>query len=259
MRLFRIEWSKLVKYRPFIWLTLSYLVMTPGLMLFLDGFNLDFFGITLERIYVFPQGWNSVTWMASWFHILLGIIIVIFISNEYSNRMVRQHIIDGLTRKEFYVSKVLMIAVMSITATLYTAILAIIGSVVYSGGVDNFMDGIEYLPIFLFQTFGYLSIAMVFAFLLRKSGYAILIYLGVIFGEFILRSILGANVSPWLQVFSPIGMISNLTPLPFFQEILNNQEDTKYFLSVSERFLYGSIYISAILYWAWWLIRKRDI
>src|SRR5690606_822488 len=150
-------------YRPFWMLSIFYLVLAPVFMLFIDGFDIPIFEIGPSKgIYGFPTGWHFMTWMSSWLHILLGIIIVIFSTNEFNNRTARQHIIDGLTRNELFWSKFTLTAFLALIATLYTTLLAIIGSLIYTGGLANFTDGIEYLPIFLFQTFGYLCIALLF-------------------------------------------------------------------------------------------------
>ena len=259
IRLLKIEWAKLVTYKPFWLLSIFYLILAPLFMLFIEALNIPIFTIgASEAIYGFPSGWQFMTYMSSWLHILLGIIIVIFATNEFNHRTARQHIIDGLTRNELFLSKLTLTAFLSIIATLYTGILAIIGSLVYTGGIDNFFDGMEYIPIFLFQTFGYLSIALMFSFIVRSSGYAILIFLGVLFVEAILRSVLAYYFSEWFAVFAPIGMISQLTPIPFIEEVIRNKEDLKYVLSLSERFVYGTLYILGYIAITYRLIRKRD-
>ncbi len=258
MRLLKIEWAKLAKYRPFWWLFAFYLAAAPLFMLFVESFDIPLFEMGAGKmIYGFPMGWNVATYLSSWFHFLLGIIMVIFATNEFTYRTARQHVIDGLTRKEVFISKLTLTAALSIFSTFYTAVLAIIGSLIYAGGLDNFTDGIEYIPIFLFQTFGYLSIAFLVSFFVRSSGYAILVFLGIIFVEWILRQILGTNVSEWIAVFSPIGMISKLTPIPFAEKF-SGYSDPKYILSTGERLMYGSLYILAYLSITYRMIMRKN-
>lgn len=258
MRLLKIEWAKLSSYKPFWFLFIAYLIMAPGVMLFIDSFNLGFLGVPIgKQIYGFPMGWNVATWLASWFHILLGIIMVIFATNEFNYRTARQHVIDGMTRKEVFISKLTITAFLSIVSTTYTTIIALMGSLIYTGGLNNIGDGIEYVPLFLFQTFGYLSIAFLVSFLVRNAGWGILVFMGILFLESILRNILGTTVSEWIAVFAPIGMISNLTPIPFIQD--NFQFDSKYILSTSERLLYGSLYILCYLGITYRLIMRKSL
>ena len=259
-RLLQIEWQKLVAYRPFWLLFIFYLALAPTVMLFVDAFDIPFFGKDkpMEMIYGFPFGWNLATYLSSWFHILLGIIIVIFATNEFKSRTIRQHIIDGMTRKELFLAKLTITGFISVFATLYTVLIAVFGSLIYTGGLENFSSGFEYVPIFLFQTFGYMSIAMLISFVIKNSGYAILLYISVIFVEWLLRNILGFYMSEWVAVFAPIGMISKLTPIPFIEEFLKDSGSSKYILNLNERLIYGSLYIITYLFLTYKLITKRD-
>ncbi len=257
MRLLKIEWAKLSSYKPFWWLSGLYLIMAPLLILFLDQLGFAFFPSAAEEIYGFPTGWNVSAWISSWFQILLGMIIVIFATNEFAAKTARQHIIDGLTRKEFFGSKLLLTGSISIIATAYMAIIAIIASLIYTGGVDNVMNGIEYIPIFLFQTFGYLSIALLFSLLLRSSGYAILLFLCVIFVEWLIRQFLPSEIA----AFSPIGVIARLTPFPFLQELIDEMTrngETPFVLDRGERFAIGTAYILGILFIAYQNVMRRN-
>jgi len=247
IRLLKIEWTKLSTYRPFWVLTICYLLLSPLLMFSVHHIKFPGFPNVAEMFYAFPMGWNVAAWTASWFQILLGIMFVIFISNEFNFKTTRQHVIDGLTRNEYFLSKLLLIGMMAVFATFYMVLNAIIGSYLFANGLDNIAEGTEYIPIFLFQTIGYLSVALLFSFLLRKSGYAILIYICVIVGEFIIRNIISENGAEMLALYSPIGIISNLTPIPFLEAMLDGmaemQGEKPLVLSLSERLSGGSAYI----------------
>lgn len=257
MRLLKIEWAKLAAYRPFWVLFIIYLSAAPLLILFVHNIGINLFPSSAEEIYGFPNGWNVSAWISSWFQILLGMIIVIFATNEFSARTARQHIIDGITRKEFFLSKVYLVGAISVFATAFMALIAIMASLIYTGGLSDFSNGIEYVPIFLFQTFGYLTIALLFSLLLRTSGYAILLFLCVIFAEWLIRQFLPSDIA----AFSPIGMIARLTPFPFLQDFIDsvsNPSDLPYILSINERFLFGSIYIAGLLGLAYNNVMRRD-
>jgi ABC-type transport system involved in multi-copper enzyme maturation permease subunit len=58
------------------------------------------------------------------FKIFLGCIIVFSITQEFTNRMFKQNIIDGLSKKEFLLSKVLTIVTYSLVSTVVVAIIS---------------------------------------------------------------------------------------------------------------------------------------
>ncbi len=257
MRLLKIEWAKLAAYRPFWILLMFYLAAAPLLILFVHSIGINIFPSAAAEIYGFPNGWLVSAYMSSWFQILLGMIIVIFATNEFGAKTARQHIIDGVTRNEFFLGKVYMIAAISIFSTLYMSVIAIIASLIYTGGLSNIGDGIEYVPIFLFQTFGYLTIALLFSLLVRSSGYAILIFLCVIFAEWLFRQF----VPNYIAGFSPIGMIARLTPIPFMQDFIDGISDSEsipYPLTIAERFTYGTAYIAGFLGLAYMNVQRKD-
>ena len=59
-------------------------------------------------IFNFPYIWHFNTWVAALFKALfLAIVIVSMMANEYSNKTIKQNLIDGLSKKEFVLSKFL--------------------------------------------------------------------------------------------------------------------------------------------------------
>ena len=56
--------------------------------------------------------------MAVLLNIVLGIIVIFVISNEYSFKTMRQNLIDGLNRNQLFVSKLLLISILTFLSTL---------------------------------------------------------------------------------------------------------------------------------------------
>ena len=110
IRLFEIEWLKLKNYTVFWILLIMYflgliLILSSGmfLMQFLKYKGADFNGIdpTILPLYDFPDVWQNMTYIATFFKIILAFIVIISVTNEISYRTMRQNVIDGLSKWEW--------------------------------------------------------------------------------------------------------------------------------------------------------------
>jgi len=124
-RLLQIEWLKLKHYRPFWVLTGLYTAMLSlicfGVHFFFDflkkeGANFNGFDPTMFPFYDFPDIWQNITYVATWFKLFLAFIIVISIANEVTHRTMRQNIIDGMSKKDWLLSKLLLIISLAVSA-----------------------------------------------------------------------------------------------------------------------------------------------
>ena len=118
LHLLKIDLKKLTSYRTF-WVicglyfftlamaTASGMEFLKWLASFVEGFGQS---ININRIplYHFPDVWQNLAWSSGLLKIMLGIMVLISITNEYSYRTVRQNIIDGLSRREFLLSKMMI-------------------------------------------------------------------------------------------------------------------------------------------------------
>ena len=92
----------------------------PFTVLILSSIKINVFGFfTLELgelgIYNFPIIWHITTFFASQFKFFFAIVVVSMIGNEYSNKTIKQNLIDGLSKKEFILSKFYTIIFFSLT------------------------------------------------------------------------------------------------------------------------------------------------
>jgi len=72
----------------------------------------------LSELYDLPMIWEYQGYAGSWFvFIFLGFMVLQMYTNEISYRTVRQNIITGYTKKEFFTAKVVTIVAISIFAT----------------------------------------------------------------------------------------------------------------------------------------------
>ena len=124
-RLLQIEWLKLKHYRPFWVLTGLYTIIISviviGVHFFFDylkrqGADINGFDPTMFPFYDFPDIWQNITYAATWFKLFLAFIVVISIANEVTHRTLRQNIIDGMSKKDWLVSKLLLIVAFKVNS-----------------------------------------------------------------------------------------------------------------------------------------------
>jgi ABC-2 type transport system permease protein len=109
IRLINLELQKLWLNRTSrVLIFISFIL--PFTVLVLSSIKINFFGFfTLELgelgIFNFPIIWHITTFFASYFKFFFAIVVVSMIGNEYSNKTLKQNLIDGLSKKEFILSK----------------------------------------------------------------------------------------------------------------------------------------------------------
>ena len=271
IRLLKIEWYKSFPSRYFrimagIWLV-AFLAMPVGFKLLLQyleskGFSLDQLpGITATDlpIFDFVDLWQNLAYVYKCITIFLALLVIINITNELDYKTYRQNIIDGLSKGQFLVSKLLLILVLSSIVTLLVTTLGFIIGYIFSPVTEwhfvakhiNFM-GAYWLHVLLF-----LSFSMLLALLIKRAGIVIallLFYMTIV--EPIGASIVTFGLKmPLLADLLPMEAIWNLVPRPIEKYGL---QETRYWVSAQSVFIavgYLAMYLTAI----WLLLTKRDV
>lgn len=228
LHLLKIELKKMTSYRTF-WVVCGLYFITIGfstasgmeflkwLASFIDGFGEN---LNIDRIplYHFPDVWLNLIWWSGLFKVLLGIMVVISITNEYSYRTVRQNIIDGLSRWEFLSSKILLNVLLSLMSVLLIFIIAAITGFIYTPDVQwkyVFTDT-EFFLVYFLEIFEYLSFALLLGVLIKRSGLTIILLLLSSMLELIIKLNVDDYFPDSIQFF-PLESISKLVPLPFYR------------------------------------------
>ena len=74
----------------------------------------------------FPDIWLTATYVLGFLVIFPVIISIINTTSEFSNKTSRQHIIDGLSRNEFHLSKLISIFIITSVFTMYLLLICLI-------------------------------------------------------------------------------------------------------------------------------------
>lgn len=179
LRLIQLELQKLWLNRTSkVLIFISFIL--PFTVLILSSIKIDFFGFfTLELgelgIFNFPIIWHITTFFASYFKFFFAIVVVSMIGNEYSNKTLKQNLIDGLSKKEFILSKFYTIVFFSLCATLLIGIATFLIGLYYSSYTEAsiIFREVEFLLAYFVKLVGFFSLCLFFGMLLKRSAFAL--------------------------------------------------------------------------------------
>jgi ABC-2 type transport system permease protein len=274
-RLLRIEFKKILTYKVFwILMGLYFLFLCLGILMagvtinsWIDNLNkhspLPFPHIT---IYFFPDIWQNITFFASIRFILIlpAIVIIILITNEFTNKTIRQNIVNGLSRQEFLLSKIQLIFLISILLTFILVIGTLILGLTNTAGntIPMILRKISFAGGFFIQIFSFLIFAFFTGFLLRNTGLSIAFFtLYALIIEPVLYFILKIpklqpnNVSRFL----PVNSVVRVVEYPYFPILkkimgLNVQEQLS-ILDCIVPLIYSMVMVGIV----YWVLSLKDI
>ena len=218
-------------------------------------------------IFEFPGIWSYLGYAGNWLvFFFLGFIVLYTVTSEVDYKTMRQNIITGLSRKDYFLSKFYIVLSLSVFATLYYVIIALAIGYFHNdpysleGAFDNEMA----IPRYFLMCLGYTSFALFLGFLIRKSGIAIFFYLCyVIFMEIMLKWLVhfkafqNETINYW-----PLNAIEDLMPFPpytFVDNIPRKDLDFPFLLSHNHAMITSSIYILLFLGVSYWNFSRKDI
>lgn len=234
LHLLKIDLKKLTSYRTF-WVICGLYFLTLGtstasgmeflkwLSRMIEGFGQE---ININRIplYHFPDIWMNLAFFSGLFKMVLAIMVIISITNEYSYRTLRQNIIDGMSRWEFLASKILTNLLLSFMSLAMVFVITLITGLIYTPNLSvvKIFTDMEFFITYFMEVFAFLSYALMLGVLVQRSGLTIVLLLLSHMIELIIKENIDDYV-PWMIQFFPMESISNLVPMPYaryaFQEI----------------------------------------
>ncbi|MDB5251437.1 MAG: hypothetical protein JWP27_606 [Flaviaesturariibacter sp.] len=266
--LLQTEWLKIKKYPAFWWMLAIITLSYPGMnyMLYTHGYQdmladkkLGPILRLLPNPFTFPDVWQTVAYTSSLFVFLPSVIVIMFITNEYTYKTHRQNIIDGWSRRDFMVSKGIDVLIISAVATLFYTITAlVIGSVTTGSTANSFTGAGRYIGLFFLQTFSQLSLALLIAFLVRKAFIALGLFLFYFFPLEPLLVQLGKKWANGAGEFLPLEISDRMLPYPRW--FIRDEAEWKTLLDQSNHHIFYTILLTAAI-WAlcFWVNKKRDL
>ena len=138
-----------------------------------------FFGKTIhlaeQGIFNFPYIWHFNTYVAATLKFFLLLVIVSMMANEYSNKTLKQNLIDGLSKKQFVLSKFYTVIVFAAISTIFVFIVSLVLGLFYSdyNKLSIITSDLEYLVAFFVKLVGFFSFGLFLGILVKRSAFAI--------------------------------------------------------------------------------------
>jgi ABC-type transport system involved in multi-copper enzyme maturation permease subunit len=281
-RLLSIEFQKIWKNKASKFLLLTYFILLSFIALIASiKFNIGTFEISIadQGIFNFPYIWHFNTYIAAWFKFFLAIIIVSMMANEYTYGTLKQNLIDGLSKKEFILSKFLVVGSFALASTIFVFIMSLILGYSFSS-YNEFsivFSDLEYLVAFFIKLAAFFSFCLFLGILVKRSAFA----LGFLFIWFVFEKIsygilkfeiLNGNnktidFADKLYKFFPLESMSNLIKEPFtrlsfaktIETTIGGQQTIRdysvHFSEISIALVWTFIFILTSYY----ILKKRDL
>jgi len=267
-KLIKLEWSKFSKNTVITLLFIFFLLFFPALLYFgsIMPENLPPMVPSKTTFYSFPGIWEYLGYAGTWVvYFFLGVLVIYTVTIEVVNKTLRQAIINGMTRNEFFASKFINVLLLASLATIYYVIIALaIGFYNTDGAtLSAALENEWAIPRFFLMSLAYMSFALFFAYVFRKSGIAVFSYLSFVLLIEPLIKWLSINYIHKSRIFNflPMNATEDLMPFPFFKfaDSVPNEIDFEFLLTYTEASITVSLYIVLAIGISYWLFTKKDI
>lgn len=180
--------------------------------------SVDIQGVNALSFFKAKYIWSTTAWIASWFNLLLGILVIILVGNETQYGTIRRQLLDGFPRNGIVAGKLLVITML----TVYSMVLVLVASLLttlftHEALSNELLTNSSSLLVFGLQSFSYMVVAMLFATLFKNNALSSILYL--LYFLLIEPIILFFIPSP-ANYYFPAHTISKLTPTPNFMGML---------------------------------------
>ena len=273
IRLIQLELQKLwLNKTSRILIFISFIL--PFTVLILSSIKINFFGFfTLELgelgIFNFPVIWHITTFFASYFKFFFAIVVVSMIGNEYSNKTLKQNLIDGLSKKEFIFSKFYTIIFFSLAATLLIGLATFFIGLFYSSHTEAsiIVREIEFLAAYFVKLVGFFSLCLFFGMLLKRSAFALAFLVVLYITEWIIVGLISWQFSyktaEKIHGFFPLESMYRLIDQPIQRMIMTKFPEKAefgydYAVHFSEIFIVLG-WVSILIFLSYRLLKKRDL
>ncbi|AMC10447.1 excinuclease ABC subunit B [Lutibacter profundi] len=274
LRLLNIEIHKLKYNRASRILILIYFILLTSIAL-IAAVKFDIgpikFHLAEQGIFNFPYIWHFNTFMASFFKFFLLLVIVSMMANEYSNKTLKQNLIDGLSKKEFVLSKFYTVILLALISTIFVFIVSLILGYIYSDFTEFSIvtTNLEYLLAFFVKLVAFFSFGLFLGVLVKRSAFAVgALLIWAMFESFVKGMVYWKtedNVERIMQFF-PLEAMSNLIKEPFTRLSAVKTVAKQVGENLSKDFSVQPLDILIVIIWtiifiylSYVLLKKRDL
>jgi len=227
-KLLHIEQIKLFNYNPFrISLGLYFLAFALGIIIY-PAIDKEIPVISLSDVFRFPDVWMFLAWITEPYNVMLGLVVIMVTTKEFSNSTFKTQLIFGLSRHELLLQKLLSILALSLFATLLVGLTSLAMGLIYSYKLTFkiAMENAWIMGRYFLSAFAYMSMALMIALLIKNTALSLLTFLALrTFVDPVAWVLLREHDVKW---YLPFRTITRLTPVPnlieLFQRKMNSDE-----------------------------------
>ena len=277
LRLLTIELHKLKYNKSAKAISIVYFILITFIAL-ISSIEFNFgdinFRIADQGIFNFPYIWHFNSYIAAILKLFLAIVIVSMTANEYSNKTLKQNLIDGLSKKEFILSKFITVVLFSLVSTLFVFGVSLLLGLIFSdyNELGIIFSDIEYLFAYFIKLIGFFSFCLFLGILVKRSAFALGFLLiwsiveGIVYGFLKWEMFRNSDLADNIMELFPLASMSNLIKEPFSRlgavqsaaSQLGEAFDKDYsvqFLTV----LIVLIWTCLFVYGSYAILKKRDL
>jgi ABC-type transport system involved in multi-copper enzyme maturation permease subunit len=277
LRLLNIELQKIRYNKAARVLTIVYFVLITFIAL-IASIEFNFgdinFRVADQGIFNFPFIWHFNAYMGAILKIFLAIVIVSMMSNEYSYLTLKQNLIDGLSKKEFVLSKFITVVLFAAISTIFLFVVSLTLGLSFSDYTELgiIFSDLEYLLAYFIKLIAFFSFCLFLGVLVKRSAFA----LGFLIIWFILEKI-GFVILKWqvfkdsdmaetISQFFPLEAMSNLIKEPFTRlgavqsaanqlgEAFDKNYDVEW-----HTLLITVVWTGLFVFWSYGILKRRDL
>ena len=260
--MWKIEWLKCRGYRPFWVLMALYPLALLGCLLLIVRFYHSFLSQQAMASqaqgilpFGFPAIWHTTTYLASFFHFIPAVVILLNVCNEFKFRTHRQNLLDGWSRAQFFQAKLGVAAAVTLICFAWVVVAAVAVGLYH--GMPQSIEGTEYLGYFLLQSAVYNSLALLLGFWLRGGLLSLAVFLA--YSNFLEK--IGGGVASALvrhaSYYTPLAVANQLVPFPMWRQAV--QRLTPDAPGVGLLASLAGVYLVLFLGLSWLSFRRDDL
>ncbi len=226
LQIIRTEWLKVRSYRTFWVMLLLAVAIIPAANYIGAEINSEIRSKAGELIpmstYDFPLIWQTMASVTSYMTALFGFPLLVLVTNEFTYKTHRQNIIDGWERRQFVLAKLFWWLALGVLALLTTVVFAVVLGLIYGTHAVSLEDS-RYIFYYFLQVEVSLGIALLIAVLVRRAGFAIVLYLAyTMMVEQLLVVLLKRYVGK-IGGLLPLQAGDELLPFPVIGKLINTE------------------------------------
>jgi hypothetical protein len=210
--------------------------------------------LSLKPILEFPDIWQNLTYIAGYFKVILALVVINSVNNEFVYGTARQNIIDGFSRREWLLAKIGLAKTLALFSTMLVLIIGLgLGfSQDAQVAVTDVLRRLDFVLAYFLELLVYFIYALFLVIVLKRTGVSIILLLVY---DFILEPIISWSLPERFGDLLPMSTIDNLNTFPFVRYIGNEVPE-----SVSiEQMIWAISYGVGFAFLSYLLLKKRDL